>query len=197
MTEPAQVVALDDVEIGGARRRVPRPGALVPDIAAEHVGDGRAETAALTPDVDAREVVGVEVELHSLATEGGVDLVLDASQRDLRGAGDGTDLRPAEGLRDGFWVRAPRLGGPGESGSRALPALGMDAELQTRSTQATNQSLSCWKLSMCPTVASVRKDSRMNLNALPTLPLPAGWPGREWTRRMPSTAHVRSRAAFE
>ncbi len=57
-------------------------------MASEHKGDGGAEAALLVPDVDAAEVVGVEVELDALAAQRGVDRVLDARQRDVDGAGD-------------------------------------------------------------------------------------------------------------
>jgi len=55
------------------------------------VCDGGSMAAALEPDVDPTQVVGIEVELDALAAERAIDLELEAGQGDLGSAADGAD----------------------------------------------------------------------------------------------------------
>jgi hypothetical protein len=90
----AQVLLLDEAEVvdtGGLRRRDRCRGSLALDVASEHEGDGSSAATALEPDVDAAQVVGVEVELDALAAKSAVDLELEAGQGDLGSAANGAN----------------------------------------------------------------------------------------------------------
>lgn len=60
----AQVLLIEEAEVvdaGGLRRRDRCRGSLALDVASEHEGDSSSAATALEPDVDAAQVVGVEV----------------------------------------------------------------------------------------------------------------------------------------
>ena len=105
-----------------------------------------------------------------------------------------TDQRNASRISAGS---ACRCGPPAWNRSMGgCPVSACTRRLATCSAHAANQSLS-WSSDSIPwCVASARNASRIYRLALSCFPRPCGEYGLLWTRRMPSTAHVRASHAF-